>query len=88
MLPWKRLLVFVLILLREVFIELKQTVTKSVEFSFNNVMYRQIDNVAMSFHFDPTSANIFAGCYESLLFGKSEEIIDVPALRGRYFCCF
>ena len=31
----------------EVFIELMKTATKSVEFSFNSVIYRQIDGVAI-----------------------------------------
>ena len=32
---------------RDIFVELMQLTTSSVEFSFNNKMYRQIDGVAM-----------------------------------------
>ena len=32
---------------KHVFIELMKTATTSVEFGFNNIMYRQIDGVAM-----------------------------------------
>ena len=56
--------------LRKVFIELMQAVTKSVEFSFNNVMYQQIDGVAMGYLLGPALANIFVGYYESLLFRR------------------
>ena len=35
--------------------------TKSVEFSFNNVMYKQTDGVAMGSPLDPALANIFVG---------------------------
>ena len=36
-----------------------------VEFSFNGVMYCQIDSVAMGSPLDPVLANIFIGFYES-----------------------
>ena len=35
---------------RKTFVELMNTATKSVEFSFNNITYRQIDGVAMEVH--------------------------------------
>ena len=44
-----------------------QTATFSVEFSFNNIMHRQIDGVAMIFPLGPSLANIFVGHYEVLL---------------------
>ena len=49
-----------------VFVELMQTATSSVEFSFNNIMHRQIDGVAMG----SSLANIFVGYYEALLFKR------------------
>ena len=54
----------------KVFIELIQTVTKSVEFSFNNIMYRQIDGVAMDFSLGPALANNFFTYCEFLLFER------------------
>ena len=51
---------------REVFIELMQTTTKSIEFSFNNIMYRQIDGLPLG----SALVNIFVGYYESLLFRR------------------
>ena len=44
---------------KHVFIELIKTTTTSVEFSFNNIMYRQIDGVAMGSPFGPALADIF-----------------------------
>ena len=52
---------------RAVFVELMQTATSSVEFSFNNIMHRQIDGVAMGSPLGPSLANIFVGYYEALL---------------------
>ena len=54
----------------EVFIELMQTATKSVEFSFNNAMYGQIDGVAMGSSLGPVLASIFVGYYKSLLYRR------------------
>ena len=42
-------------------------VTSGVEFSFDDVMYRQLDGVAMGSPLGPTLANIFVGYCESLL---------------------
>ena len=44
--------------------------TSSVEFSFNNCMYRQIDEVAMASPLGPALENIFVGFYECKLFDK------------------
>ena len=57
-----------------------KTATTSVEFSFNNSMYRQIDGVAMGSPFGPTLANIFVGYYESKLFN----VISKPNVHCRY----
>ena len=35
--------------------------TEEIEFSFNNVLYRQIDGIAMGSPLGPTLANIFMG---------------------------
>ena len=57
-----------------VFKHLINFATSSVEFSFNNIVYRQIDGVAMGSSLGPTLANIFVGFCESNLFNK----IDRP----------
>ena len=38
--------------------------TEEVEFSFNNVLYRQIDGIAIESPLRPTLANIFMGHLE------------------------
>ena len=48
----------------EVFIELMETATRSVEFSFNNEMYQEKDGVAMGSPLGPALANIFVGLHE------------------------
>ena len=49
---------------RQIFVELMEMATSSVEFSFNDFMHRQIDGDAMG----SPLANIFVGYYESKLF--------------------
>ena len=39
--------------------------TTEVEFSFNNVMFKQIDGVAMGSPLGPVLANVFVGYHES-----------------------
>ena len=68
------------VLPKHVFIELIKTATTSVEFSFNNIMYKQIDGVAMGSPLGPALANIFVGYYESKLFNK----ISKPTV----YCCY
>ena len=46
-------------------------VTRGVEFSFNNQMYKQLDGVAMSSPLGPALANIFVGFHESILFDNT-----------------
>ena len=46
--------------------------TKDVEFSFDGVMYRQIDGIAMGSPLGPTLANIFVGHCESILAEKAQ----------------
>ena len=47
-----------------VFVELMNTATREVEFSFNNMMYVQTDGVAMDSPLGPALANIFVGHHE------------------------
>ena len=53
---------------RNVFVELMQLATSSVEFSFKNNMHQQIDGVAMGSPLGPALANIFVGYQEAKLF--------------------
>ena len=95
MFPWQKPLIFVLTLFivvtfkaqsfpREVFIEVMQTATKCVEFSFNNVMYRQIDGVAMGSLLRPALVNIFIGYYEPLLFRRVKKLVMSAVLQNFY----
>ena len=52
----------------DVFIELMNIATTSVEFSFNNKMYNQIDSVVMGSLLGPALANFFVGYHEEKLF--------------------
>ena len=65
---------------RAVFVELMQTTTSSVEFSFDNIMHRQIDGVAMGSLLGPSLANIFVGYCEALLFKR----VYKPLMNYRY----
>ena len=53
---------------RDVFVELIKSATSSVEFSFNNTMYKQTDGVTMGSPLGPALANIFFEYYEKKLF--------------------
>ena len=63
-----------------VFIELMNIATTSVEFSFNNRIYIQIDDVAMGSPLGPALANIFVGYQEEKLFIDSNQ----PLIYFRY----
>ena len=45
-----------------------ESATSSVEFSFNDTLYKQTDGVAMGLPLGPALANIFVGYYESKVF--------------------
>ena len=64
----------------EVFIELMETATRSVEFSFNNEMYQQKDGVAMGSPLGPALASIFVGFHEERLFDCDQK----PGVYFRY----
>ena len=49
------------------FRELMLTVTIGKEFSFNDIMYKQIDGVAMGSPVGPVLANIFVGYHKTLV---------------------
>ena len=56
--------------LEEVFIELMGIDTKSVSFSFNEIMYRQIEGISMGSPLGLILANIFVGFQERHLFER------------------
>ena len=64
----------------DIFKELLLFATKDVEFSFNNLMYRQTDGVAMGSPLGPLLANVFVGSLEERLFNQS----NLPLLYKRY----
>ena len=65
---------------KAVFIELMKSATSGVEFSFNDIMYKQTDGVAMGSLLSPALANIFVGFYEEKLFSQ----ISKPFTHFRY----
>ena len=64
---------------RTVLIELMQTATSSVEFSFDNVTYQQKNGVAMGSPLGPSLANLFVGYHEAMLLK-----IEKPKVCYRY----
>ena len=54
--------------------------TSGVEFSFNDIVYKQTDGVSMGSPLGPALANIFVGFYEEKLFSQ----ISKPSTCFRY----
>ena len=72
------------LILRYVFVELMKSAAFSVEFSFNNTMYKETDGVAMGSPLGPALANIFDGYYEVKLFSQTQK----PPTYFRYVDTF
>ena len=64
---------FVLLSPKDIFFQLMTVLTSCVEFSFNNVMFRQIDGVAMGSPLGPALANILVGNHEHKLFASNSK---------------
>ena len=73
---------------KHVFIELTNTATTSVEFSFDNVLYKQIDRVSMGSPLGPALANIFVGFYEEKLFNGDNQPIMYFQYMDNTFAMF
>ena len=58
---------------KDVFVELMKSATFSVEFSFNNTMYKQTDGVAMGSPLGLALPNIFVRYYEEKLFSQTQK---------------
>ena len=69
------------LIFKAVFIELMKSATSGVKFSFNDIMYKQTDGVAMGSPLGPALANIFVGFYEEKLFSQKSK----PSIYFRYF---
>ena len=69
------------------FRKLMRMVTSDVEFSFDNVMYRQIDGVAMGSPLGPVLANIFVGYYESLVPETAWPSLYCRFVDDSFACC-
>ena len=64
----------------QIFVELMEMSTSSAEFSFNDIMHRQIDVVAIGSPLELALANIFVGYYEAELFQNTSK----PEMYYRY----
>ena len=50
-----------------------KSATSSVEFSFNNTIYKQTDGVVMGSPLGPALANVFVGYYEEKSFSQTQK---------------
>ena len=65
---------------RQIFVELMEMATSSVEFIFSDIMHCQIDGVAMGSSLGPALAKVFVGYYKSQLFHTTSK----PEIYYRY----
>ena len=73
---------------KNVFVELMKSAKSSVEFSFNNTMYKQTDGVAMGSPLGSALANIFVGYYEEKLFSQTQKPPTYFRYVGHTFAIF
>ena len=62
--------------------------TSSVEFSFNNIIHRQIDGVAMGSPLDLSLANIFVDNHKALLFKMVNKLLKYDRYVDDTFAAF
>ena len=72
----------------KIFVELMNTATKSVEFSFNNNMYKQIDGVTMGSPLRVVLANTFIGYHESKVFESTTKLFFYHQYEDDTFVIF
>ena len=69
-------------------VELMELATKSVSFSFNDSMYRQVDEISIGFPLGPILPNIFVGFNEKQLFEKFTKPYIYLRFMDDTFACF
>ena len=72
---------------KDVFIKLGNIATTSVEFSFNNKMYKQNDGVAVSCPLGPALANIFFGYHKEKLFTDNNQPLMLKLYSIKLILC-
>lgn len=73
---------------RTVFVPFTKFGATSLEFSFDHIMYKQIDGIAMRNPLRPVMANIFVGFYEQLLFPSANQRNCYVCYVDGTFCVF
>ena len=71
-----------------VYAELMELATKTVSFSFNDTMYRQVVSISMGSPLGSILANIFVGFYEKLLFDRFPKPYIYLHYVDDTFACF
>ena len=59
---------------KDMFVELMKSATSSIEFSFNNTVYKQTDGEAIRSPLDPALADIFVEYYEEKLISQTRKL--------------
>ena len=62
---------------KDVFVQLMKSIASSVEFSFNNTIYKQTDGVAIRSPLGPALPNIFVGYYEDKVIFSNPEAFNI-----------
>ena len=71
-----------------ILIELIEMATKFVSFSFDNIMYKQVDRISMGNSWGPLMDNVFVGFLEQQLFDKVPKQYCYVRSINDTFACF